>query len=167
MNLTNLLDYGNSIYNLGKNINSLERKNIKADTKPSTVIKMLMMGFLSNRASINRVQQSIFKSQENKLKGVFSKGEFIPKTHALREAVDDINYQQVSNIHFNMLDIMKKNKVFENHKYRGSGVALIDGVESFETHKEIKGLHIRNHKNDTTGYYYKSLGIMYLATAEN
>ena len=41
---------------------------------------------------------------------------------------------------------MKKNKVFENRKYRGSEVALIDGVESFETHKDIRGLHIRNHK---------------------
>ena len=27
MNLTNLLDYSNSIYNLGDNINSLKRKN--------------------------------------------------------------------------------------------------------------------------------------------
>ena len=163
MNLTNLLDYGNSIYNLGENINSLKRKNIKADTKPSTAIKMLMMGFLSNRASINRVQQAIFKSKDNKLKGVFSKGEFIPKTHALRDAVDDVEYNQVSRIHFNMLETMKKNKMFENHKYRGSGVVLIDGVESFETHKNIKGLHSRNHKDETTGYYYKSLGIMYLA----
>ena len=28
MNLTNLLDYSNSIYNLGDNINSLKRKNV-------------------------------------------------------------------------------------------------------------------------------------------
>ena len=163
MNLTNLLDYGNSIYNLGENINSLGRKNKETDTKPSTAVKMLMMGFLSKRGSINRVQKAIFESKENKLKGVFYKGEFIPKTHALRDAVDDINYEQVSNIHFNMLETMKKNKVFENHKYRGSGVAIIDGVESFETHKDIEGLHIRNHKNEKQGHYYKSLGIMYLA----
>ena len=163
MNLTNLLDYGNSIYNLGENINSLERKNKNADTKSSTVVKMLMMGFLSKRGSINRVQKAIFESKENKLKGVFSSREFIPKTHALRDAVNDTNYHQVSNMHFNMLETMKKNKVFENHKYRGSRVAIIDGVESFETHKDIEGLHVRNHKNETQGHYYKSLGIMYLA----
>ena len=62
MNLTNLLDYGNSIYNLGENINSLERKNSDADTKPSTAIKMLMMGFLSYRPSVNRIHKSSSKS---------------------------------------------------------------------------------------------------------
>lgn len=163
MNLTNLLDYGNSIYNLKENINSLERENVNADTKSSTAIKMLMMGFLSNRPSINRIEQAIFKSKDNKLKGVFSKEEFIPKTHAFRDAIIDTSYTQISKIHFGMLETMKKNKMFENHKYRGEGVAIIDGVESFETHKNIAGLHIRNHKDETKGYYYKSLGIMYLA----
>ena len=32
MNLKNLLDYSNSIYQLGEKINSLERKNKNADT---------------------------------------------------------------------------------------------------------------------------------------
>lgn len=163
MNLKKLLDYGNSIYDLGKKINSLERKNNKACTKPSTAVKMMMMGFLSKRPSVNSIQQSIFNSNQNKLRGVFSKKEFKPKTHALREAIDDINYEQVSKIHFDMLKTMKNNKVFENHKYRGNGVAIIDGVESFETHKDIEGLHVRNHKDSTQGHYYKSLGIMYLA----
>ena len=67
MNLINLLDYGNSIYNLGENINSLKRKNIQCDTEASTAIKMLMMGILSNRPSINRIQESIFHSGKNNL----------------------------------------------------------------------------------------------------
>lgn len=163
MNLKNLLDYGNSIYDFGTKINSLERKNNNAYTKPSTAIKVMMMGFLSGRPSVNRVQQAIFSSRQNKLDGVFAKKEFKPKTHALRDAIDDINYEQISKIHFDMLKIMRNNKVFENHKYRGNGVAIIDGVESFETHKDIEGLHVRNHKDSTQGYYYKSLGIMYLA----
>lgn len=163
MNLTNLLDYANSIYNLGENINSLERKNDKCDTIPSTAVKMIMMGILSDRPSINRIQESIFKSKNNKMKGIFYKGEFIPKMHAFRDCIDDIEYKQVANIHYGMLETLKKNKFFENHKYRGTGVAVIDGVESFETHKNIDGLHLRNHKEKSKGYYYKSLGIMYLA----
>lgn len=163
MNLIHLLDYGNSIYNLGENINSLKRKNIQCDTEASTAIKMLMMGILSNRPSINRIQEAIFHSGKNKLKGIFKKGEFIPKMHAFRDCINDIKYENVSTIHYEMLETMKKNKLFENHKYRGKGVALIDGVESFETHKNIEGLHLRKHKDERQGYYYKSLGIMYLA----
>ncbi len=34
MNLTNLLDYSNSIYNFNGEINSVERKNTNAITKP-------------------------------------------------------------------------------------------------------------------------------------
>ena len=163
MNLKNLLDYGNSIYNLGEKFNSLERENKNAITTPISCIKMLMMSFLSKRPSINKLEQSIFSSETNKLKGVFSKNEFIPKTHALRDCVNDINYEQVAKIHYEMIEKLKKNKFFENHTYRGSRVAIIDGVESFETHKNIDGLHKRNHKDDTIGYYYKSLGIMYLS----
>ena len=88
MNLKNLLDYGNSIYDFGTKINSLERKNNNAYTKPSTAIKVMMMGFLSGRPSVNRVQQAIFSSRQNKLDGVFAKKEFKPKTHALRDAID-------------------------------------------------------------------------------
>ena len=163
MYLNNLLDYGNSIYDLRGKFNSLKRENKNAKATPATCIKMFMMGFLSNRASINNLEQSIFATERNKLKGVFSKDEFIPKTHAFRDCINDINYEQVANIHYEMLDILKKNKFFENHTYRGSRVAIVDGVESFETHKNIDGLHIRNHKNEITGYYYKSLGIMYLS----
>ncbi len=33
----------------------------------------MMMGFLSWRPSVNRVQQAIFSSRQNKLDGVFAK----------------------------------------------------------------------------------------------
>ena len=163
MNLINLLDYANIIYNLGDNINKLTRENSKCDTKPSTAIKMTMMAIFSGRGSINQLQEAIFNDEGNKLKGIFSPKEFIPKTHAYRDCMDDIDYKQVEKIHRDMIEKMKKNKFFENHKYRGEGVAIADGVESFETHKNIEGLHKRNHKDGSKGYYYKSLGVMYLA----
>lgn len=162
MNLTNLLDYSNSVYNFNKEINSIKRKNEKANTKPTTVLKMLTCGIFTKAKSINAIQNSIFNSYNKRFKNIFSKKEFIPKTHAFRDCIDDINYLDVKNIHLNMMDKLKQNKFFDNHDYRGSRVLIIDGVEAFETHKKIEGLHIRNHKDGTTGYYYKALGLMYL-----
>ena len=162
MNLTNLLDYSNSIYNFNKEINSIERKNKNADTEPSTAIKMLICGIFTKANSINAIENAIFNSYSNRFSNIFSGKEFIPRTHALRDCINDIDYKDVSKIHFNILNKLKENKFFDNHDYRGSRVMIADGVEAFETHKKIEGLHVRNHKNDTTGYYYKSLGLMYL-----
>ena len=87
MNLINLLDYANIIYNLGDNINKLTRENSKCDTKPSTAIKMTMMAIFSGRGSVNQLQEAIFNDGGNKLKGIFSPKEFIPKTHAYRDCL--------------------------------------------------------------------------------
>ena len=162
MNLTNLLDYSNSIYNFNGEINSIERKNKKTYTKPSTCLKMLIAGIFTNAKSINSIENAIFNSNNNRLNNIFSKREFIPKTHAFRDCINDIDYLDIKKIHMNIIEKLKINKFFENHNYRGSRVIIADGVETFETHKQIDGLHIRDHKDGTRGYYYKALGLMYL-----
>ena len=160
MNLTNLLDYSNSIYGLGEKINSIKRNNVGCNTKASTVIKMLICGIMSGCDSMNNIQHIVHNDKVKK--GLFSKNEFIPKTTATRDGVNDIDVDKVIGMHKSILSDMKSNKVFENHNYRGTRVAIIDGVESFETHKNIEGLHSRKHNDGSDGYYYKSLGISYL-----
>lgn len=162
MNLINLLDYSNTIYDFSNEINSIKRKNEKAETKPSTVLKMLTCGILTKSKSINAIENSIFNSYNDRFKNIFSRNEFVPKTHAFRDCVDEIDYLDVRNIHLKILNKLKENKFFDNHTYRGSRVMIVDGVETFETHKNIEGLHIRNHKDGTMGNYFKALGIMYL-----
>lgn len=162
MNLINLLDYSNSIYNFNEEINSIERKNKKADTKPSTVLKMLTCGIFSKTKSINGIENAIYNSYNKRFKNIFYKGEFVPKTHAFRDCINDINNEDIKNIHYGVLKKLKENKFFDNHNYRGSRVMIVDGVETFETHKKIEGLHLREHKDGTIGYYYKALGVMYL-----
>lgn len=162
MNLTNLLDYSNSIYSLNKKINSVERKNEKACTKASTVIKMLLTGIMTDNDSLNGIQYSIFEGRNKIKNSLFSKKEYIPKMHGIRDCVNDIDENDIINVHKEIINKMKRNKVFENKDYRNTKVAILDGVESFETHKNIEGLHKRNHSDGTVGYYYKSLGISYL-----
>ena len=162
MNLTNLLDYSNSVYDFNKKINTIERKNLNAHTKPSTALKMFTFGIFTNAKSINQIENGIFNSTTNRLKNIFKKKEFIPKTHAFRECINDIDYKDVREIHYHIIDKLKENKFFENHDYRGSRVLIGDGIEAFETNKKIDGLHLRNHKDGSEGYYFKMLGLMYL-----
>lgn len=162
MNLTNLLDYSNSVYDFSKEINTIKRKNVKAVTKPSTALKILTMITFTKSPSINLFMKGVHESHTNRLKNIFSKNEFVPKTHALRDCVDDIDYKDIQKVHYNMIHKLKNNKFFVNHNYRGSNVMIVDGIEPFETHKNIEGLHYRKHKNDLDGYYYKALGLMYM-----
>ena len=161
MNLTNLLDYSNSIYGLGEKINRIERDNVKCDTKAPTVLKMLICGIFTGADSLN-IMQHMYADKEKLRKSLFEKKEFIPKMTATRDCINDVDVNKITNIHYSMLNDMKANKVFENHKYRNTRVAIVDGVESFETHKTIEGLHKREHTDGSVGYYYKSLGISYL-----
>lgn len=167
MNISNLFDYSNSIFNLKEKINGLERKNKRAETDASTAMKMLVCMSATGTNSINNLESKIFNKRKNSFKNIFGPKEFIPKTHALRECADDINYKDVRGIHLSMIEQMKKNKVFENHQYRGNKVAIVDGVELFETKKEIEGLHLRKHKDGSIGHYFKALGMMYLSDDAN
>lgn len=162
MNLTNLLDYANSIYDFDKKINMVERKNEKSRTKPSTALKMLTAGIVTKSRSINSIYNAIFNSKNKRFNNIFKKGEMKPKTHAFRDCINDIDYKSIQQIHYQALDKLRENKFFSSHNYRGKNVAILDGVESFETHKNIAGLHKRDHKDGQTGYYYKSLGLMYI-----
>lgn len=162
MNLTNLLDYANSIYHFDKEINSVARKNKNSRIKPSTALKMLTAGIVTKTPSINSIYNASFNSKCKRFNSIFKRGEMRPKTHALRDCINDIDYSDIQKIHYNILDKLKENKFFSSHNYRGKNVAILDGVEAFETHKNIEGLHKRNHKDGQTGYYFKSLGIMYI-----
>ena len=81
MNLINLLDYGNSVYDLNKKIKGLSRQNDEFPTKPSTVLKMAIAMILTRMPSIHYLMNSI-DSPSKPMRKLFCKGEFVPKTHA-------------------------------------------------------------------------------------
>ena len=114
MNLINLLDYSNSIYNLKEKINNIKRKNDEFPTKASTTIKMLVMMFFTKKASVNSMMKAVHNSYTNQMGNIFYKKEFIPKTHAFRDCVNDIKHEDIKDIHINVLATLKKNKYFEN-----------------------------------------------------
>lgn len=67
MNLTNLLDYTNSIYNSFGEINTIKRHNVNAKTKSSTSLKMLFCGIVTGNDSVNDIQHMTIKDKVKKV----------------------------------------------------------------------------------------------------
>ena len=94
------------------------------------------------------------------LKNIYAPNEIVGKTHGLRDCLMDTPYEQLKNINTEVIKKLKENKYFRKNQIDGLTVIAADGVEEFETNKDIKGLPERKHKNEKVSKYYKTLGIM-------
>lgn len=158
MKLKKFFNYANSVYQIGEQINSLKRKNLKSKIVPKTCAKMLITGFLCQNRSINEIKETTYVSKN--FKNIFEPKETQAKTHGLRDCIIDTDYQQYRKINENMINKLKENKFFRTNLLDGLSVVGVDGVEEFETNKNIEGLPERNHKDGRISKYYKTLGIM-------
>ncbi len=158
MKFKDLLNYGNSVYQIGEQINSLTRKNLNSKIKASTGAKLLITGFICQNRSINEIMETTYVSKN--FKNVYNPKEIKAKTHGLRDCIIDTDYKQYEEINKNVLEKMKENKFFRRNLIDGLCVAAVDGVEEFETNKDIKELPERNHRDGRSSKYYKTLGIM-------
>lgn len=157
-NFKNILTYANSVYQIFKQINSFERKNLKTDIKAPTAIKSIFVGVMCQNSSINEIMETTHEVET--FKKIYSPKEKIPKTHGLRDCLIDTPYQQMRQVNKNFIQTLKDNKVFRKNDIDGLGVLAIDATEVFETNKYIKGLPERNHKDGRKSCYHKTFGIM-------
>lgn len=151
LNYKNLITYNNSVYHINEKFNSLERKNLDSKTKPSTGAKIMFSSLLCGHKSINELIQTNINKDTN-LKGIFSKREFIPKMHGLRDCIKDTNYLQIKKINDSIINKAKENKVFRKNKVDGLVVVAWDGVELTETTKDINGLPEREYEDGLRKY---------------
>ena len=156
--LANLLTYANNVYQIGEKINSLERKNSNSKIKASTGVKTVFAGIMCQNRSIHEMMETIHTV--GNLKNIYAPNEIIGKTHGLRDCLIDTPSEQVKNINEQLIKKVKENKFFRKNVIDGLAVIAADGVEEFETNKEIKGLPERKHKDERITKYYKTLGIM-------
>ena len=61
----------------------------------------------------------------------------IPKVDAVRDLLSRINPDEIRSIHEEMIDIIKRNRVFREGTIGGYVVAGLDGVELFSSTKKI------------------------------
>ena len=158
--LKKLFTYSNSVYQIGEKINKLERsfKKSASMTKTSAVTgaKLMMVSCLCGNRSINELILTIH-NKETKFDGLFTKKEYIPKMHGLRDYIKNTNYKQIEEINDSVIRKIKENKVFKKNLIDGLVVCATDGHELNETIKDIENLPEREHIDGEIKKYIKYL----------
>lgn len=173
ISLKKFLTYTYSVYDIGEKFNKLERiskKNLKVSTRPktkaSTGAKMIMLGCLCYHNSINELNMTTH-NRHTSLKNFFSKKEYIPKTHGLRDCIIATDYNQLVDINDYVINKAKDNKFFKKNSVDGLSVCAWDGVELCETFKDIDNLPEREHENGEIKKYIKYLCAMNIGSRAN
>lgn len=173
ISLKKFLTYTYSVYDIGDKFNSLERvstKNLKfgarPKTKASTGAKMMMLGCLCHHNSINELNTTTH-DKHTSLKNFFSKREYIPKIHALRDCIIETDYKQLVGINKSIINKAKENKFFKKNLIDGLSVCAWDGIELNETSKEINNLPEREHEDGNVNKYIKYLCAMNIGERAN
>ncbi len=145
ISLNKFITYTNSVYDIGGKFKGLERKNLNAYTKPETVAKSIFASMCCGHGSINEFI-NVNTTNKTSFKQLYKRGEYIPKTHGLRDCIIDTDYTQLEEINNSIILKAKENKVFRNNKVDGLTVMAHDGVELNETIKNIEGLPQREYE---------------------
>ena len=156
ISLNRFITYTNSVYDINEKFKRLERNNYDYKSKPSTVAKTLFGSFLCGYKSINALNE-VNKNKKLDLKMLYSKREYIPRTHGIRDCITDTNYNQIEKINKGIILKAKENKVFRKNTVDGLSVIAWDGVELNETNKDIEGLPEREHSDGNISKYLKYL----------
>lgn len=127
---------------------------------------MMMLGCLCHHNSIKELNDTTHDKYTS-LKNFFSKREYIPKTHALRDCIIETDYKQLVDINNYVINKAKENKFFKKNLVDGLSVCAWDGVELNETSKKIDNLPEREHENGDINKYIKYLCAMNIGERSN
>lgn len=132
--LKQMLTYINKVYDMGEKINTLKDKRIKSPVKISTITFVVLFGFMLQIRSFNRLEHWLKKG---KFKKVVPEKTKMPRIDAVRRCLSDFDLEGLKNIHSEIIKTTIKNKVFRNGTIDGLKVVAIDGVELFESTKNV------------------------------
>lgn len=122
-------------YHINEQLKRLKReKNKKIFVKGDTIAKMLFMGMFTREKSFNQLQEKIHRRR--KYKNIFRKNERIPKTHAFREGIIELDIEQIKQINKNIIQKARENKIYRKGSIDNLVVVGIDGVEAFGSYKK-------------------------------
>ena len=156
--LKKLLTYMKSVYKIPQKIKCLtderKRKSIPLFNIVMPVLLFLMLQYESFH-TIFSTPESMSKRLKNCISGR------IPKVDAVRDLLSRINPDEIRSIHEEMIDIIKRNRVFREGTIGGYVVAGLDGVELFSsTKKSCPNCLSRKKHTGETEYFYRSVVCM-------
>lgn len=147
-----------SVYKIPQKIKCLtderKRKSIPLFNIVMPVLLFLMLQYESFH-TIFSAPESMSKRLKNCISGR------IPKVDAVRDLLSRINPDEIRSIHEEMIDIIKRNRVFREGTIGGYVVAGLDGVELFSsTKKSCPNCLSRKKHTGETEYFYRSVVCM-------
>ena len=147
-----------SVYKIPQKIKCLtderKRKSIPLFNIVMPVLLFLMLQYESFH-TIFSTPESMSKRLKNCISGR------IPKVDAVRDLLSRINPDEIRSIHEEMIDIIKRNRVFREGTIGGYVVAGLDGVELFSsTKKSCPNCLSRKKHTGETEYFYRSVVCM-------
>ena len=156
--LKKLLTYMTSVYKIPQKIKCLpdkrERKSIPLFNIVMPVLLFLMLQYESFH-TVFSAPESMSKRLRNCIKGK------IPKVDAVRDLLSRIDPEEIQKIHEEMIDTVKKNRIFREGTIGGYVVAGIDGVELFSSTKKFcPDCLTRKNRAGETEYFHRSVVCM-------
>ena len=131
-----------------------ERKSIPLFNIVMPVLLFLMLQYESFH-TVFSAPESMSKRLRNCIKGK------IPKVDAVRDLLSRIDPEEIQKIHEEMIDTVKKNRIFREGTIGGYVVAGIDGVELFSsTKKSCPDCLTRKNRAGETEYFHRSVVCM-------
>lgn len=156
--LKKLIAYMHSVYKIPQKIKCLtdkrKRKSIPLFNIIMPVLIFLMLQYESFH-TIFSAPESMSKRLKNCIKGR------IPKIDAVRDLLSKVKPNEIRNIHEEMIDIVKRNRVLKKGTIGGYIVAGLDGVELFSsTKKSCPNCLSRTNRAGETEYFHRSVVCM-------
>jgi hypothetical protein len=156
--LRQMLTYFSKVYNLGEKIKGVKDKRIDPEIKTSTIVFIVLFGFVFQVPSFNRLEHWIEKKKFNKL---LPKKSRMPSIDAIRNSLDKIYMDSVTAIEKDIVKTAIINKVFRNGTIDGYKVCAVDGVELFEsTEKCCDDCLTRVDRSGVTHYFHRAVVCM-------
>ena len=156
--LRQMLTYINKVYHVGEKIKRLKDKRKRQDYKTPIIATIVLIGFMVQVSSFNRIQRWIKRGK--RFKNLFPPGAKLPKIDAIRETMKEFELGSLNYMHDDEIKIMYSNKVFRGGTIGGFKVSAIDGVELFESTKKSCDECLTREINGVTHYFHRSVVCM-------
>lgn len=155
--LNQMLNYFSKVYHLREKIKTIKDGRINPQIDMVTISFIVLMGFMLQVPSFNRLEKWIKK---NKFKKLLPRKSRMPSIDTVTDSLGKVDLDSLEGFNKDIVKTAINNKVFRYGTIEGYKVAAIDGVELFEsTKKHCKSCLTREH-SDGIHYFHRSVVCM-------
>lgn len=154
--LQKLLTYINKVYGIGEKIKRAKDKRQKPQIQSSVIFCLMLLGFVWRMKSLNQLNEWVRNGRFKKL----LPGVRLPYVDAVRESLSQYDVEDLQHAHDEIIQKVKRNKVFQQGAMNGLVVVGLDGVELFESKVKHCDECLTREKDGETHYFHRAVACM-------